>query len=444
MAIRILIAENDTTTREQLRADLASDDQIEIAGLARDGQEALQLAHTLRPDIALLDVNLGVYNGFQTAEFLAAAEGLSTISILLSHTDSPDMLRNAMRAGARDYLAYPVTRERLLHAIHENYAEMERRQSSQFAEAADPNKSTRIFVVGGAKGGIGKTTITTNLAVALAQESKEPTALVDMYTQFGDISMLLNIKPRRTLVDLLDLAPEALDAQILEDCMEQHESGIRVLVTSLMPVALDALVPTFIDRVLRLLKDKYRYIVMDVPPILHSGTLHAYSYASGVLLIANRNEITTINDTRQLLDTLDGKYVARENIHIVMNRLAVGDRMEIADIERALNCTVAAHLPNEGLIVSDSINTGVPFMLSNPDSLVAHSMRMLAHRMMGNKVNTFLETAPQQQVRGWGGMRGSIHGCQQEQEARPAPGGWRSLIGGLFGRGNSDKRKQAA
>jgi pilus assembly protein CpaE len=421
MALRILIADSNPTTSEQIRADLASDNEIEIAGMARDGQEALLLAHHLRPDIALVSIDLAVYNGFQTVEFLVAAESLPTVSILLSNSESPELMHRAMRVGAREYLTYPISRERLVQTIHEVHAEIQRRQSAQFTEAADPTRSARIIVVGGAKGGIGKTTVTANLAIALAQETGEPTALVDLYTQFGDISLLMNITPRRTLMDMADMAPEALDTQILEDCMEPHESGVRVLVTSRTPVALDAISITFLDRILRLLKDRYRYILIDLPPILHGGTLHAFSYATSVLLLANRNEITTINDTRMLLDTLEGKYVARENIHVVMNRLSDEDRMESSDIEQALNCSIAGHIPNDIPVVSESINQGVPFMLSHPSSAVANGIRQLAYQMMGRSVETEDTTVVNLPARRWGG-----------------------LLSGLIERGQNMKRKQAA
>ena len=422
MALRILIADSTPATREQLRADIANAGDIEIAGLARDGQEALQLVHKLRPDIALIAADLAVYDGFQTVEFLTAAE--STVCVLMSHIDTPDMLRRAMRAGAREFMVYPATRERVLQTLQDVYAEMQHRQSPTFAEAADPEKSARIIAVGGAKGGIGKTTITTNLAVSLAQETGEPTVLFDLYTQFGDIALLLNMKPRRTLMDLRDMAPDAIDSQILNDCMGQHESGLNVLVTSQTPVALDALSLPFLDRTIRLLKDKYRYILIDVPPILHAGTLHTFSYATSVLLIANRNEITTINNTRQLLQTLRGKYVAEENIYIVLNRLAANDPMEIADIERALDCPVAAHIPNDGTVVSDSINTGVPFVFSHPESFVAHSICDLAHRLGGTMEPMKHPPASESPVRKWNK--------------------WNNLFGGLLDRGRKQIRRKAA
>lgn len=381
--IRILIADSQPSTREQVRAHVSSDPDMEIVGLARDGQEALQMAHELRPDVALLAADLAVQDGFQTAEFLAAATDLPTESILLSDLDTADQLRRAMRAGAREHLTRPVARLVLLKAVHDIADEQRRRRSAAFTDAADPKRVTRLLAVGGAKGGIGKTTLAVNLAVAIAQETREPTVLVDLYTQFGDVAMLLNLSPRRTLSELTTLAPGELDAQILEDCMEHHSSGLRVLFSARTPVALDTLSAAFLETALGLLKQRFRYVVVDVPPILHASTLHILSHATTVVLIANLYDLTTINDTRLLYDTLDGKYVAQEKIRVVLNRVSRQNRIVLADIEQALGHPIAAQIPNDGKIVPASVNQGVPFVLSKPDSAVGQSVRQLARTLVG-------------------------------------------------------------
>ena len=312
---------------------------------------------------------------------MAEATHLATVSILLSDEDTPEQLRRAMRSGARECLFWPFQQAGLLQAVRDVYAEQQKRATSSFADAANPTRTARVMAVGGAKGGIGKTTITTNLAVALAQETGEPTVLLDLYTQFGDAAMMLNVEARRTLMNLFEMGETAVDPQLLEDCMETHETGIRVLVASKSPVALDALSAPFLDIVLNLLKQQYRYVVIDVPPYLHPGTLHAFSHATTVLLVANCREITALNDTRYLIDALTGKYVDRQNIQIVLNRLASTDLIRVGEVERVLDCQVAAHLPNDDNLVPRSINYGIPVVASNPNSPVAQALRGLARRV---------------------------------------------------------------
>lgn len=381
--IRVLVADSNPPSREQLRGYLASDSEIEIVSLARDGQEALQMAHQYRPDIAILAADLNVQDGFKTAEYLAGVGYLPTQSIILADSSGEDQLRKAMRAGAREYLARPVSRTALLDAVKDIYNEEQRRHTPAFAQAADPKKTTRLISVSGAKGGIGKTTIATNLAVALAQETGEPTVLIDLYVQFGDVGMLLNIAPRRTLSDLAALDPSEVDAQLVEDCMVQHESGLKVLFSAKVPVSLDSITVTSIENVIGHLKQNYRYIVIDVPPILHQTTLYVLAHATTALLIANLYDLTTINDTRQLLLTIQGKWVAREKISVVLNRVSRQNKLPLSEIEQTLGHQISVQIPNDGIVVPQSINQGCPFVLTQPASPVAQSVRQFARSLAG-------------------------------------------------------------
>ena len=237
---------------------------------------------------------------------------------------------------------------------------------------------TRFIAVSGAKGGVGKTTLATNLALALLLETGQPTVLVDLYTQFGDVAMLLNLTPRHSLAELAARPLADVDAALLDDYAERHESGLRVLAGSPAPVALDAIPAPFLDHVFGLLKRSARFVVLDVPPILHPTTLHALSHASLALLVANLYDLTTVKDTRLLLDAIEGRYVPREKIRIVLNRVSRQNKLCVPDIERALGHPLAAQVPNDGRIVPHSINQGVPFVLSHPHSAVAQSLRHLA------------------------------------------------------------------
>ena len=375
--IRVMIADSDSASREDLRARLAAEPDVEVVGLARDGQEAVQMAHALRPDIALLAQTLAVRDGCQTAAFLAAA-GLPTDCILLSGGEGAEDVRRAMRAGAREHLAWPSPATRLGSAIRTVHEEQQRRRSAAFAEAADPAQMTRIIAVSGAKGGVGKTTLATNLALALHRETGQSTVLLDLYTQFGDVAMLLNLNVRHSLAEMAGRPAGEVDAALLDDYAERHESGLRVLTGSASPVALDAISAACLDHVFGLLKQSARFVVLDVPPILHPTTLHALSHATLVLLVANLYDLTTVKDTRLLLDAIEGRYVPREKIRLVLNRVSRQNKLSVPDIERALGHPIAAQVPNDGRTVPHSINQGVPFVLSHPHSAVAQSLRHLA------------------------------------------------------------------
>lgn len=375
---RILVADSNSERRERLRAALASAAETECAGQARDGQETLALAHSLSPDVVLMDSDLaGWGDGFAAAELLTAS-GLPLEVILLSDGSGPDDLRRAMRVGAREHLSRSVSPAVLCAAIRAVHTDGLRRRSAEFAGQADPHAQPRILAVCGAKGGIGKTTLAVNLAAALATETGEPTVLLDLYTQFGDAALLLNLTPRRTLADLVRLGPTDLDERSLEDHLERHSCGLRVLAGAGAPLPLDALTPERLDHVLSLLRRGHRYLVLDVPPVLHAATLHALSHAHAALLVANLFDLTTLADTRLWLEALAGPYVAPSAIHLVLNRVSARNRLQILDLERTLGRTAAALIPNDGRRVPASVNAGIPFVLSHPGSRVAQSICALA------------------------------------------------------------------
>lgn len=378
--IRVLLADSRADRRERVRAALAEGGGMEIVGQARDGQEAVQRACALRPDLVLLAADLSGRDGFAAAEMLASL-GLPGHSVLLSEGAHPDDLRRAMRAGARECVPWPCSASDLCETLREVHEDSLRRQSPGFAAAADPRAQPRVLAVTGAKGGVGKTTLAVNLAAALTAQSGEPTVLLDLYTQFGDAALLLNLTPRRTLADLVRLDPAEMDGRLLEDHLERHSSGLRLLAGATAPLPLDALTPAGLDQILGLLKSSHRHLVLDVPPILHATTLHALTHAHAVLLVANLFDLTTLADTRLWLEAVAGRHVAPEAVQVVLNRALPRNRLQTSDIERALGQPAACLVPNDGKIVPHSVNAGEPFVLSHPNSRVARSVYALAQRL---------------------------------------------------------------
>lgn len=382
---RVLIAETNVDRRERLCAALAvSGGEIEVAGLAHDSVSVVRLAHALRPDIVLLAEDLPPQDGFAAAELLTVS-GLPLESILVSDSMTAGSLRRAMRAGARDVVSPALAPAELCEAVRAVYADGLRRRSPGFAASAEHPAGGRVIAVSGAKGGIGKTTLAVNLAAALATETGKPTVLLDLYTQFGDAALLLNLFPRRTLADLVQADPAELDLRLLEDHLEPHPCGLRVLAGASAPLPLDALSPPLLDQTLSLLRREYPCIVLDVPPLLYETTRHALSQADTVLLLANLFDLTTLADTRLWLEAMSGPSLAPEAIQIVLNRVSPSNRLQIPDLMQTLGRSVECLVPNDGKLVPASVNAGVPFVLSHPNSRVACSVFGLARSLCNGR-----------------------------------------------------------
>jgi pilus assembly protein CpaE len=404
--LRVLLGSHEAGERHQWRQWL-SEAPLEVVGLAQDGQEAVQLALQLRPDLVVLDHALPVLDGFQAAGMISlAAPG--TLQVLVGPTDGPDVLRRALRAGVRDLIGRPITKERLRETLIGVSELRWIADSPEYRNSTDLSRVPRTISVTGAKGGVGKTTLSTNLAVALAREAPGQAVLIDLYSQFGDVPTMLNLNPRRTLGDLVP-ATEEMDVQLVEEHLETHSSGLKVGIGSVQPQPLDLFTTRFLEQITSILKRQYRYIIVDVPPILHAGTLYMLSHSHTVLLVANLFDLTTAGDTKKLLEAIRGSYVPPERIRVVLNRVSPENQLQVSEVEKALGQPVIAQVPNDGRIVPTSINQGVPFMLSHASSPVARAVRHLAL--------TLTETAPEPAA---------------EPDMPTTSGGWRRFLANCF------------
>ena len=384
-ATRILIASGDEFESEQILQVLSSQPDMEVVGIAQNGLEASQMTVRLDPDVALLDAELADMNGLSAAETIGLAVP-HVATVLMSGEGADHLWRQAMRAGIRDVLPKPLVPGDLLETVRGIRQARDRRNTPEFRALVDPELMPRVIAVAGAKGGVGKTTVATNMAVALAQEHPGQAVLVDVYSQFGDVALMMNLRPKRSLVDMAPLE-DHIDEELVEAHLTPHDSGLKVLVAANEPTELTTVNVKTLSAVLRGLKRRYRYIVLDVPPMLYETTIFALTHATAVMLVANLFDLTTLNDTRKLYHLLTRDYVAKERIHVVLNRVARSNRLQVDEIERAFGREAIATIPNAAGLVVTSINEGVPFVIRHPDAPISRSIRELAQQVVKTSGN---------------------------------------------------------
>jgi pilus assembly protein CpaE len=382
---RILIASGDEFESEQLLQVLSSQPDMEVVGIAQNGLEASQMTVQLNPDVALLDAELADMNGLSAAETIGLAVP-HVATVLMSGDGADHLWRQAMRAGARDVLLKPLVPGDLLETVRGIRQARDRRNTPEFRALVDPELMPRVIAVAGAKGGVGKTTVATNVAVALVQEYPGQVVLVDAYSQFGDVALMMNLRPKRSLVDMAPLE-DHIDEELVEAHLTPHDSGLKVLVAANEPTELATVNVKTLSAVLSSLKRRYRYIVLDVPPMLYETTIFALTHATAVMLVANLFDLTTLNDTRKLYHLLTRDYVSKERIHVVLNRVARSNRLQVDEIERAFGREAIATIPNAAGLVVTSINEGVPFVIRHPDAPISRSIRELAQQVVKTSGN---------------------------------------------------------
>ncbi len=365
--IRVILTESEPGIAHGLRALLTAADQIEIIGLAQDGLEAAQMATLMRPDVLLVHEDLPAADGYEVCRLVSLAAP-EVGCILLIRENHPLIAEKAMLAGANALLPLDTDAKKLWEAVNTCAFSQSVLANPAYAAVTDPTRMPVTVGLISAKDGVGKTTLAVNLSVLFASRFPDSAVLVDMYAQLGDVSLVLNVPPQGSLVDLAAYANE-LDIELVETHLSTHHSGLKVLSgsTTPKPVGLEVLSVPYVASLLGILRRHYRFCFCDLPPTVWNGSLYVLSRCQTILVITNLFELTTIRDTNSLLRIIiDGGYASAGSVKLVVNRASPKDRFTVADLEEATGMKVDFLLPNDTENVITAANRGEPFVLDRP------------------------------------------------------------------------------
>jgi pilus assembly protein CpaE len=235
------------------------------------------------------------------------------------------------------------------------------------------NSETKVIVVVSPKGGSGKTAVSANLAVALAQRHPGRVVAVDLDVQFGDLALALSLTPERTLAQLA--RGSQIDATTVKLHLTSSSHGLFVLAGASDPVDADAIGHAHVSQVLPLLADSFDYVIVDTPAGLDERTLAALECATDLLLVSSL-DVTSIRSLRLAHDALDHLGV-EANRRLVLNRADSKVGLEPSDAEDVMGMRIACSIPSSR-DVPLSLNLGAPVVVSEPRSAVARQFQQLA------------------------------------------------------------------
>lgn len=372
--IKVLIVDDIAATRTNISKLLEFHSEIDVVGQAAAAEEAIIQAKELQPDIILMDINMPGMDGITATEIIASEVPLANI-IIMSVQGEQEYLRRAMVAGAKNYLTKPFTGDELMQAVKQVYEnEQKRRKVIRF----EP-KSTelgKIITVFSTKGGIGKTTIATNLAVALAEKTNTKVAVVDADLQFGDVGLFLNIIPQATIADLVkDI--EHLDEKTLSGYLTEYSKNVKVLPAPLRPEQADMVTGVHLSSILKTMRSMFSYIIVDTAPSFNDAMLSVLDAADQVLVISAM-DLPTIKNVKLCLEIMETLDYGEDKIKLVLNRANSDSGMDIKEVEQSLRQSFTATLPSDGRTVVSSVNRGIPFVVSNPEAPVSQNLFGLA------------------------------------------------------------------
>jgi pilus assembly protein CpaE len=372
--IRVLIVDDIAETRENIRRMLQFDTNVEVVGMARTGREAIQLSQQAKPDVIVMDINMPDMDGITATQEIKKKSPFIQVVILSVQSD-PSYMRKAMLAGARDFLTKPPMIDELSDAVRRSgaMAQEERKKSAQAFPVmpADGSKISsasgaplgKVVVIYSPKGGTGRTTVATNLAIALHSDDSK-VALVDGNLQFGDVAVFLNEQGKNTVLDLAPRAEE-LDPDIVREVMVTHRaSGVDILAAPPRPEMADKVSGEQFSKVLTYLRRIYNFVIVDTASQLTEVVQSALDIADLILLITTQ-DIPSIKNCNLFLSLADASGIKRERIQFVMNRYDKRISITPERVKESLRQEVIMVIPFDDRIVSYSVNRGVPFMLDN-------------------------------------------------------------------------------
>lgn len=299
--------------------------------------------------------------------------------VLVAATEKEIMLE-AMRSGIRD-VAPSIEDPSLLAGLRS------RLDARAPASPGDPLKlatkttpvdfRSRTMTVLSPKGGVGKTSISTNLAVSLAQQSPMEVVLVDLDLQFGDVSTVLDLRPSHTLEDAF--GPGAQDNLLLKTYLTVHDAGFFVLCGAESPAANDHVTSEQVTALVRQLQEQFRYVVLDTAAGLEEATLGALEASDDAILVSTM-DIACLRSVRKEIELLGELSLLPASRHVVLNFADKQSGLKVKDVEALLGVPVDLVLPRAKEVPVAS-NKGVPLVVSSKSNPFAKSVKALARKI---------------------------------------------------------------
>lgn len=323
--------------------------------------------------VVVLGPTLTDEEAVRTAEVLrTSAPAISTI--LAREELTGELLAAAMKAGARDVVHHSDTGA-LVEALN--------RAFELFVALRGPAGAmhvSKVVAVFSPKGGVGKTTIAVNLALALTEKGARRVCLVDLDLAFGDVAITMQLFPTHSIEQAIG-SEDSLDVEMLDQLLTRHQDSLMVLAAPPHPDTRERVTPLLVSRVLRTLRETFDYVVVDTAPAFDEQVLTALDETDDVVLVTTL-DVPTLKNVKVAVETFDALHIAKDNRHLVLNRADDEVGINADKVEGILGMSVDAQI-SSSLDIAAATNAGSPVVVSDPDHQLSAAVRTLASTIAG-------------------------------------------------------------
>lgn len=372
--ISTVIISDEFSTKEVLKLFVSEFDNLETIDDFNNYSDIFNILASSKGK-SLLIVDLST-NKIKNLDFIlqVTKECKNCKVLALSDNPSVELIIEVMRAGAKEFVPVPIIKNEFFEAIKKLVTEMN--------EPVKKNKC-KIISVFSNKGGIGKTSLATNLALELAKITKENIALIDLNFQMGDITTFLDLKPSFNISYMLENLDKINETFLLSTLERYKSTSLYVLADPPYFKQADNIQPKQITRLFDTLKETFSYIIVDAEASFDGKNIAALDNSDLIMLVTVAN-LPALRNTQRCLELFEKLGYDKEKIKIVVNRYMENDEIKEVDIEKVLSKDIYWKIPNNYFAIMSAINKGIPVSDVNGTTNVSQSYKKLAQQISDN------------------------------------------------------------
>ncbi len=366
--IRLAIVDPSDSSRESLKSMLLGMDMIWLEAECSRYEFFADVVAQTNPDIGLVVIDRDPEKGLELVAKLSESSPNCAVLVVSSSSDG-NLILQAMRAGAKEFLTQPVRIEDLLAALG-------RITERRFGRGEKRPRGSQVIAVAGAIGGVGTTSLAVNVGCALAADKKNSVALVDLDLCLGDADVFLDTIPDYTLVDVAQNITR-LDFSLLKRSLTKHSSGLFLLPRPVQLEDISIITPEDLQRVIGLLKATFTHLVLDLSKSYSPIDLMALEMATQILLVTQL-DLPCLRNVVRLMMSFGEMNGMADKVKIVVNRAGLDTgQITLKKAQETIGREIFWQLPNDYRTMIEVRNNGVPLIEQAPKAAITQSMLAL-------------------------------------------------------------------